>query len=262
MRGGELGGFLVRGFYDEAALACINRRLDEDRLPGGEAFPRKDLPGFEHLAQRPFLYGHSLVDTDPALGAYFRDAGASRAALRALFEGLEPFEVGIERLLSTLSGAPASLPAGPDGEPYCPATLRQLPEGHEIGLHIGNAFLCTPQSRHLGQSVEVGAQLSFFTPLRCPEGGGELVIYNLRWEMVAAAHRGGAVEIRQVSASAVRFAELCAQVRYAPEPGDMMVFDGGRYYHRVTAVEGKVPRRTLGGFLAWSLDGRRVHYWS
>jgi hypothetical protein len=44
--------------------------------------------------------------------------------------------------------------------------------------------------------------------------------------------------------------------------GDLVVFDSGRFVHRVTAVEGARPRLTLGGFLTERLDGRGVGYWS
>jgi hypothetical protein len=42
----------------------------------------------------------------------------------------------------------------------------------------------------------------------------------------------------------------------------MLLFDGGRYYHRVSKVIGRSPRRTIGGFLGFSRQRDRVYYWS
>ena len=49
---------------------------------------------------------------------------------------------------------------------------------------------------------------------------------------------------------------------FAPQPGDMLIFDGGRYFHRVSKVEGVLPRRTVGGFVGFSQNHDRLYYWS
>jgi hypothetical protein len=45
-------------------------------------------------------------------------------------------------------------------------------------------------------------------------------------------------------------------------PGDMILFTGGRIWHRVEPVEGESERVTIGGFVALAQDGERVYFWS
>ena len=46
------------------------------------------------------------------------------------------------------------------------------------------------------------------------------------------------------------------------EVGDLLVFDAGRHFHRVTPVMGARPRWTLGGFVALSRDGSCFFVWN
>jgi hypothetical protein len=39
-------------------------------------------------------------------------------------------------------------------------------------------------------------------------------------------------------------------------------FDGGRFFHRITLVEGIHARRAIGGFLARARQGTSWRYWS
>ncbi|MCB9763065.1 MAG: hypothetical protein H6739_24910 [Alphaproteobacteria bacterium] len=256
VQAGALLGVVVEGWLDEAALDLLNARLDADA-----AFPRTPLYGFDDHPRPPFLYGRSVVDCAADLSDYFPAARRFRAACAGLFEGLAPFEDHLADTLAALAGVPAGLATGPGGAPYTPATIRELPDGQQIGLHIGNAFLCTPQAADLARQVQVGAQLSFFTTLRRPAGGGRLLVYDLRWEQVSAWYRSGKVDVRRVPADAVALIGLADQVVLDPPPGALLVFDGGRYFHRVVPVEGPIARRTLGGFAAWTNDGAALRYW-
>lgn len=259
IRAGELGGVVLRDAYDPEQLARIDAGLTAHRA----AFPTKDLPGFDDLDARPFLYGHSIVDTDPDLSAYLDAAAALPAALDRAFAGAPRFTDLLESAADVLlDGAPVALAETADGRPYAPCTIRELPNGHEIGLHIGNAFLCMPQAAELAARVSVDAQVSFFMPLRRPAAGGQLRVYDLRWEAVQEQYLRSTESVRQLPKIVVQFVELCPHVTLDPAPGTLVVFDGGRFYHRVLAVGGPVARRTIGGFLAWERGGRGVRYWS
>ena len=47
-----------------------------------------------------------------------------------------------------------------------------------------------------------------------------------------------------------------------PNPGDLVVFGGGRRFHRVEPIGGETPRITYGGFAASSKDGDEVNCWA
>ena len=260
IRAGRLGGVLVDGVLDEDALREANRRLDAL----GSDFPTIRLPGYDDLTTPPFLYGHSIVGAAPDLAEYHAAVDPTSRALERLFAGLLPggFEQGLQSLLQPLAAAPVARAHGASGRPCAPATIRELPDGHQIALHIGNAFLCMPQAQDLARSVDVGAQISWFLPLRKPEQGGELVVYELRWEAVSALYQRSTRSVKQQPPINRQLVELLPKVVVDPPAGSLFVFDGGRFFHRVRPVGGAVPRRTVGGFLAWSLDAAGVRYWS
>ncbi len=261
VRAGSLGGVLVDGFVPPALLGDLNRRLDTLAAQ----FPQVRLPGYDDLAAPPFLYGHSIVGASPDLVDYRAAVGPTATALNSLFDGIFPsagFEEHFAQTLSLLAGTPAGRAVGAAGHPYAPATLRELPPGHQIALHIGNAFLCMPQAADLAATVDVGAQLSWFMPLQPADEGGDLIVYDLRWDAVSEHYARSTGSVRQQPAINHQLVELLPSTIIRPPPGALLVFDGGRFFHRVRPVGGATARRTLGGFVAWSRTGPGVRYWS
>jgi hypothetical protein len=182
-----------------------------------------------------------------------------RRVCRTLFEGGDDFEPTVERAFGELAGGRSVvLPEGPaPGNRYTPATIRALPPGCEIPLHVGNYFLETPAYSDLAQRVDLEDQLSYFIPLQNPDQGGELIVYRLEWGQAAPEQtREGRGNFDDLGSEPWPFE------RFAPGVGDLLLFNGGRFYHRVTRVAGSRLRWTIGGFLSFSPDGTRVLYWS
>jgi hypothetical protein len=50
-------------------------------------------------------------------------------------------------------------------------------------------------------------------------------------------------------------------VGFRLEPGEMIIFNSGRYLHRVTPVVGKATRWTACSFMAESRTGEKVYCW-
>jgi hypothetical protein len=262
MRERRLDGMILRGVLSQAEIAAVLERLERRDLP----VPRNTFPGFPEDDTSPYVVGRAIVSCSADLEDYFRDAADFRRCLPALFPGEPSFEARLGSIFSALAGGrPTSVPAGPRGTTYTPATIRVLPDGHEIGVHVGKSFLRMPQARHLSTLVEVGEQLSYFLTLTTPESGGELVIYGLEWADVEPhlpePGKASGADV-YMPTSAVSFIDACDQESYRPGEGDLLIFDGGRYFHRVSHIGGPRPRRTIGGFLSLSRDHRAVSYWS
>jgi hypothetical protein len=112
---------------------------------------------------------------------------------------------------------------------------------------------------HLSRLIHARNQLSFYLMVALPESGGELVIHNARYaegpgQMLARMERTGSAAVAAIAPY--------GHVVPRTDVGDLLVFDAGRYFHRVAAVVGQQIRWTMGGFLARSLDDRSVYYWS
>ena len=259
----QLDGMIVRNVLPRETVEAVCARLAADNT-----ITRNPFPMFAHLAEPPHVVGNAIVAASGGMEGYFREASAFREQCRALFDGHLDFEQRVESVFRALSGGlHTEIASGPvPGSTYTPATIRVLPEGHEMGIHVGNEFLRQPQSRHLREIVDMSDQLSFFIPLTVPEGGGELVVYGLEWDDVSAflPDQTGPDEANvHLEGSPVWDAvSEMDSTAFAPAPGDMLIFDGGRYYHRVSKVQGSRARRTIGGFLGYSQAHDRILYWS
>jgi hapalindole-type alkaloid chlorinase len=256
---GELDLLIVRGVLEQSACARAVAALED---PGAKL----DWTLQEHSdpQRKQFrLLGVSLTPYQshpqgPTLEHYFAQSAMFRRECRRLFAGGEDFEASVERAFAALAGGrPVVLPPGPGPhDHYTPATIRSLPPGCEIPLHVGNYFLQTPAYRDLATRVDLKDQLSYFIPLQNPEQGGELVVYELEWGTAAPEQtRGGRANYDDSG-------DPWPGARFAPGVGELLLFNGGRYYHRVSRVGGARHRWTIGGFLSFSPDGASVLYWS
>lgn len=256
----QMDGLLLRGLFTPELMARVSRRID------GGMVPRRIMGDQAHLAQPPYTIGQAIVGMADELDDYFADAALQSARIRTLFTGRVDFEATIAATLSALSGGlPVEVATGAQGQPCPSATIRVLPEGAEIGAHVDNSFLHMARAHHLHRLVDTRGQLSYIVPLSVPEAGGELRVYALEWAAARLFMPAVARNSANVWLEGSEVFEVVNQFEssvFAPGVGDLLVFDGGRHFHRVSKVVGPVPRRTIGGFLALSKAHDRVHVWS
>src|SRR5690606_22825792 len=105
--------------------------------------------------------------------------------------------------------------------------------------------------------IDVTSQISFFIVLSRPELGGELRLYASTWQPDVDAFSG----VNRASPEADALASLDGFFDHDPEVGDLMLFDGGRYYHRVNEIGGTRPRWTYAGFVARASDRQGIRFW-
>jgi hapalindole-type alkaloid chlorinase len=249
MYAGRFGGLVVRDVYDKGFMARLVTELAEAEA----RFPRTSFP--ERF--RAHFYGRCLDGSDPELQEYLADADAFRRQSEMLFRGGAPFEARMEELFGAMAGGRrVELPRFRDGRAYTPATIRILLEGGQIGTHCGNEAATRPAYTHLNTMIDRGDQLSYFLTLQEPIAGGELIVYSLKWTDIDESRLvDGRSEVNH----------LLHEAQWFPVPttaGDLLLFDGGRYFHRVAKVEGPRLRWTMGGFLMFDRSGERVLYWS
>lgn len=257
---GTIDGLLVRGLFDPALMARVSERIDEGLVP------RRLMGDQAHLPEVPYTVGQAIVGVADELADYYADAELQQARIRSLFGEEADFDAVIAAVLSSLSGGlPVQIAHGPEGQACPTATIRVLPEVAEIGAHVDNSFLHMPRARHLHRLVDTRGQLSYFVPLSVPQAGGELLVYTLQW----AAAKLFMPDVAQASANVwLEGSEVYEVVRqfdadvFAPGVGDLLIFDGGRHFHRVSKVVGPVPRRTIGGFLGLSRSHEALYVWS
>jgi hypothetical protein len=253
-------GMIIREVLPKDVVEVVVSRLEENDGGMSAILDSK----FADMANGPLSFGENIIFCDPNLQQYFDYAAVFRQKCRILFEGTLDFEKRVESVFQFLSGVKkVQVPTGPEGQTYIPATIRKLPKGHEFTIHVGNDFLNKSQSDHLRTLVDITDQLSFFIPLVLPEGGGDLSVYGLEWD-------GDPLPFQDTSSyvswtyeqSHQLFVEQYGSMSFKPGIGDMVLFDGGRFYHCIAPTVGDRARITIGGFLSFSKEHDAIYYWS
>lgn len=252
---GERSGVIVRGAFAEALRAPAVERLQSDALASAWDEPNAGMTGGEIRT-----IGDAATPTfthlrGPSIDLYDASAAAFAENTRRIFGDADP----VARVSQVLSGLFGGRPAGPpafDAEKsWAPCNYRALDPGEQIYSHHDNHFGLEVYQR-MPEDLDRTTALSWFVTLQAPDAGGELVVYGL-W---GSDPNPPMLPTRFLDTAALeaRFHKHACDLR----DGDLVVFDAGRYVHRVTPVEGERPRLTLGGFLTVAKDRSRLAFWA
>jgi hypothetical protein len=242
---GQCVGLVLRNALPRAIAKALVEAAE------GGAFPSVEARYYQGRAYGPSL----IVDGGPS-EAYFAAAGS----LSGFSSDGTDVEALMVRALSGLAGGqPLDRVEGRGGRRYAPLGIRTLEPGGSIHLHCENETRSFPAMVELSKQLSSDSILSFYVPLAEPEEGGDLEIYPLRFgepsgEALTRVGRQGSVLddlLRKVTPIVPRLAV-----------GDLLIFDAGRHFHRVTRVGGSRTRWTFGGFLARATDGTQFRYWN
>ncbi|HYF44670.1 MAG TPA: 2OG-Fe(II) oxygenase [Acidimicrobiales bacterium] len=242
---GRLDGMTIKGVFTPSEARAVVERLEQHR----SSF-------VDHGSVE--MFGTAIVGSEDDRADYHRDAPGMNPKLEALFDGR--FRSRIEEVLGRVGGGrPVDVPQDGADRPYVPATVRVLPSGRGvIHGHTANEFCNVwPAYAHLRDIARMWNSLSYFIVAQPPEDGGELVLYDLDWDDTPEA-----ILALPMGPERDALLERSASQGISPKAGDMVLFTGGRIWHRVAPVRGTVPRVTVGGFVALSAEGDRIYYWS
>ena len=252
-------GVVVRGFLPplvmDGAAAALERDVRDFPCTGSE---NEDLD-----VEQVHVLGMTVTPSRirgkvPYLERYLQSVASFETACRRLFPEGDGFLERIERLLRDWSGGrPTGVFIDPgSGRPYTPSTIRVVPPGCEMPLHSGLDFLSLGIYGDLNAVLDPREQLSFFSVIQAPDAGGELVVYHTDfWDPEKPMQDNGYLD-----GDAIVNGHTHETVHLSA--GDLFVFAGGRWYHRVSPVEGTTTRRTIGGFLGFTKSHDRIWYWS
>jgi hypothetical protein len=267
---GRRDGFLIKNVLTSAQVDTILKAFDTVQQQD------KDIAhtpvGFTHP---PIFaeYSRKMNGLDEAVKkketeAYFELCQSFNTQFNANF-GIDAF-AKITAIFTTLSGGrKVTVPDGVENKGNYPfATFRYLiPEQGLMSVHCGNYFgtIFDKTYDHLTSVVAVENQMSFFIMLNEPDEGGELSLFNFRWEKgQTKTYPGEDNEIIMADGSK-RYLQTDSTIqknKIRPRKGDMILFQGGNIWHRVEMVKGTKPRITLGGFLSLNYAGDKILYWS
>lgn len=248
MRAGAFEGLLVRDVYPPDACARVVERLEA----GDHGLVRMGFPA----AMRAFFLGVNLNLVGPDLSRYFQEAPHFHDRLRALFGDDTDLETRVTGLLSALDGGrPYGSAPGPEpADTHMFTTLRAHMTDGFIPPHFDNEQAHRDSYRHI--TARIGADLfSFVLAFSQPEDGGALEVFDLHHGGQTFRMVDGPLDASHLNLDGVPSA------RFRLAPGEMILFNSGRFLHRVTPVIGAATRWTACSFMAESRSGDRVLCW-
>jgi len=248
MRRMEFTGLVVKNFLSATDLKEVRENLGQ-------------LVQIENVKEH--LTFPESFSRDVKLDDYLGSSAAHGSSVEKLFE--PNLLKKMEELIQKISGGKkVQVPDSGKGK-YLRGTFRIIhPLKCHIDIHCGNQFFSQFPDvyKNLTATVDVENQLSFFILLQKPDDGGELVVYDALWNdyeqgfvdrQTLLSRKGFEVAVNDPSL-------LREQVKMGE--GDLLVFQGGQFWHKVSEVLGSKHRITFGGFIGFSKNDEAVYYWS
>ena len=255
LRRPETSAVVIRGLLDESAQQRAVLNINEIPLSRWDS-PNQGMPGGEVLT-----IGSAATPTfrsfqGPSLADYVDSVREDLPLLTQVFEACDlsgTLAACFSRVMKVSQAEPAPLKNGGHSLPY---NLRSLQTGQQIYAHHDQHYRL-PIFEHFAETVNRNHLYSWFVQLSCADAGGELIIYNIAGDDPNLPY----LPTRFVDSAALD--ESCERCVVPLQPGDLVVFNSGRYVHRVTAVEDSTPRLTVGGFLTTSTAAQPdLFHWS
>jgi hypothetical protein len=145
---------------------------------------------------------------------------------------------------------------------FSPISLRYLyPKSGEMTLHCEKNLQQFSKYFYKNSIHQINSNIvySFFIMINKPDIGGTFTIYDL--ELNDVIEKLSDTEIKLKDNKIVNINHVkSSQINL--ENGDMILFNGGNLWHRTELNIGNIPRITLGGFLASSINEDALYCWS
>jgi hypothetical protein len=163
-----------------------------------------------------------------------------------------------DNLLSKLTKLPLERPVH-NGVQYKSCIVKIWKEGVELPAHFDSALDDYESGAYLKELGDTTYMMSFVFVLDMPEGGGELVIYDMHKHNTPKQFLPlNLIRQKILGEYLDRYVQKEA---YRPKPNTMMLFRGGTPIHKVMPPLGKGLRVTVGGSILPSYDRTKLYYW-
>lgn len=254
VREGRLTAVVLRGVYAADVMARATEALEQ------AAHGRGPMAGVRRTTFpakfNGWFYGQNLNLLADGLPEYFAEEPDFVRRLDAIVPPGQGIADRVLPLLAALDeGRPYRAAVGPEpGQRYHVTTIRGHGPGGYIPPHCDNEQALNLSYDHLLTLVRDDL-FSMVLAFNRPDGGGVLEVYDY---VVPVSAR---VPIAQGSTVLRPDLSECRSVLLPLTPGDLVIVDSGRHYHRVTPVEGDTTRWTACTFMSHALDRRAIYCW-
>ncbi len=238
----ELDGILIKNVFSTKEIEIARKHIESL------------LPEFEQIIYGE-KFGFSLMEATNDLNEYFQKASDFRLQLNQIFA--DEFETRIFNIFNHLHSLKNIKLLDRKNDDICiPAQIRIVHPGKGgLKAHTDNEVFEKYQVyNHLKEIKKDVDILSYFIVIDKPDKGGELVLYDLLREQTTLSMKQDFYSCQRDS-----FLDNFRKQYINPEIGDMVIFNGGRIWHKVADFDGDKNRITVGGFLLSSQDNQKIY---
>jgi len=239
---GDLSGILIKKVFSTSEIETAKKSIES-------------LETEYHNTSYGVNIGCSLMQIKNDLNEYFQKTSEFRVQLRKIFTN--SFEQRIFEIFNNLCNLRnIKLLEGENDRIYNPAQIRVVhPNKQGIKAHTGNETFEKRQIyghlKGIKKDVDI---LSYFVVIGKPEKGGELILYDFLSQPTTPSMKQNFYSCQLDS-----FLDNFRKQYINPDIGDMVIFNGGRIWHKVADFDGDKNRITIGGFFAHSQDNETVY---
>lgn len=257
----KLHGFIVKDFLDKNEVQNLLtglKTIEDNKLihieKGFDSYPMS-FAQFDQMVERGLLTEENYFKTSNEFISTFNNH----------------FKVDVLKKLNKVFGSiknslPIYIPtANNDNEPYVPFTFRELFAGDGcLKAHCENLFYQEFPSffTRINKFSHPDNQLSFFIVLQKPKTGGELTLFDIKWNNKQKRINDHLIKMQNDDVFEFDNETVLARDIYSLTVGSLVVFKGGEIWHRVEKVLSEPSRITLGGFLSFSHNQSKLYSWS
>lgn len=262
---GVIDGILIKNVFSKKEIENINHNIEINKKNAIKTYGKIIYEGYTIPKAFPQIVLENRANNLITFKDYFKLCETFKNENEKIF-GID-LEVRIKNTLTKITQKIVKPTKGFNNNGYYAfGTLRNfIPRNGNISVHCGNYFQKEfPEFyKSLEEQTQVKNQLSYTIKIKNEQSGGELTLYDLLWNENQT--KSSVVENKEIidGGKIINIDNKKLRRQYFKyNEGDMLVFAGGKIWHRVEHVKGGNDRITFGGFISKSKLFNGYNFWA
>ena len=236
---GKIPAIVLKNLFEKEYCKSITNRIlniPTDNFQDGK---------LTHIG--PFLMSYATKKRE-----YFEQAKSTKSKVDLIFNGLQFPTIRIFKMLKMVFPESEISLAKESGKDFAPFVIRIHESGKSIPVH----------KDHVGYEGKeysisnINNQLSCVLHLQKSQKGGDLIIYKREWTRTDEKFRKIEFGYTKELVESEKFCKISNIER-----GDLVIINP-LHYHEVTKIQGTSPRITLGMFLGFLNNSKKIISWA
>jgi len=234
---GEKSAIIIKKFYEKRNCKKIIEKINSTKI-------QNDSKKFNHIG--PFLMNYTTKKEK-----YFQNAKKANMIFKKIFLNVDNPINKIKLIISKIYPNYEILEIKENKMSYASCTIRRHEKGKKVPLHKDNV---TYEGVEYNVS-KIDNQISCILHLQETEKGGNLLIYNKKWEKKFEEFREIEFGYNSILTKNIEVNTVEAKI------GDLVIINPN-YLHEITKIQGNTDRITLGMFFGIQNKSKKICSWA